>query len=145
MSPKTATRTVVSTNTNEFMDYPVDLLQGLKGMGRGIIDDAKLYAAVTAYAERSDSVGSTLGPALLTKDAREIVVSTTTQPVPADLGKPAIVAVAVDPDAEVGWDALDLDDLIALAAKHDVTVQGRVKTHGKMVSALEAAGISPPA
>jgi hypothetical protein len=147
MPKKTAVTTIeiVSTNTTEFMGYPIDLLKGLSGMGRALVDDDALFEALTAFTTANDgTAGSVFGPALLTKDATTIVQSTTVVSVPEDLGKPDVVAAPVAPDAAQGWDALELDDLIALAAEKGVTVPGRVKTHGKLVAALEAAGISAP-
>ena len=54
---------------------------------------------------------------------------------------PAVAPVVAAP-APQGWDALELDDVIALAAKHNVTLP-RVRTHGKVVSLLVAAGVTP--
>lgn len=143
--PKTVV--TVTANPNEFQGYPVDLLRGLKGLGKAIIDDDALYTAVQAFHESATegSALGVLGPALLTKDPTIVVTSATVHAVPDDIGKPA--PPPRDEDGEDGgadgWDAYDLHGLLALVKQHKVQVDGRVKTPGKLIAALEAAGVQP--
>lgn len=131
----------VNVNPNEFMGYPTELLRGYKGMGPALIGDDKLHEAVVKYHESQapDGSGSVLGPALLTKDATQVVQSITTAKVPDGVGqKPVPKESKVE-----GWDAYDLHALIALAEAKGVKIDGRVKTPGKLIAALDAAGVQP--
>ena len=131
-----------TTDQFQFQGYPVDLLLGLKGMGKNIIGDDTLYEAVRAYNDATveGAGGSALGPALLTADASTVITSSTAHHVPAHIARPAPVAVV---EADPSWDSYDLTALLAKVAQHGVTVDGRVKTPGKLIAALEAAGVKP--
>jgi len=137
----------VVANPSEFMGYPVDLLKGLAGLGPAIIGDDTLFDAITKYNETVSPAGGgngmVLGPALLTKDCRTIVTSSTVIKVPEEIGKPEPVATKTTPDGEDPWAAYDLQALLDTVKQHNVTVDGRVKTPGKLIVALEAAGIAP--
>jgi hypothetical protein len=135
--------TTIIANPSEFHGYPVDLLAGLKGLGKSIIGDDTLFAAVEAYnaASVTSEAGSTLGPALLTADCTITVTSSTAHAVPEHVARP-VVAPVVEAETE-GWDGYTLDDLLAKVAEHGVEVKGRVKTPGKLIAALEAADVKP--
>lgn len=137
---------IVHTNPTEFQGYPVELLRGLAHLGKAIIGDDALFAAVQEYNESATPGGvGVLGPALLTKDCTIVVTSATVNKVPDSAGpapKPAIVAAARSDD-EDPWADQSLDDLLALVKRHGVEVPGRVKTPGKLIAALEAAGVTP--
>lgn len=137
----------VVANPSEFMGYPVDLLKGLAGMGPALIGDDKLFEAITKYNETispaGGGAGMVLGPALLTKDCRTVVTSSTVIKVPEEIGKPAPVTAKDTPDGEDPWGAYDLQALLDKVKANNVTVDGRVKTPGKLIAALEAAGIAP--
>lgn len=131
--------TTTTADPSLFHGFPVDLVQGLQGFGRAVIDNDALYEAVQAYQETVASVGgAVLGPALLTTDATQPVRGLHWHRIPSDL-KPAPAPSA---KAEATFETMELDDLMALAAKHNV-VLGRVKTPGKVIAALEAAGVTP--
>lgn len=135
--------TTTRTNPNEFKGYSVDLLRGLAGLGPSIIGDDELFAAAQEYNSSAVENGvGTLGPALLTKDCNEIVTSIGAHAVPASV-KPAAPAKPAPVDSEDPWSAYDLDALDALCMQHQVTIKGRVKTPGKLIAALEAAGVTP--
>ena len=133
--------TTITTDPNTFHGYPLDLLRAYAGMGPALIGDDALAAAVAAFnltAADGKGVG-VFGPALLTDDATITVQSVTAHQVP-DTVKP--IPVVAD-DATASWDAYDLDGLLAKVAAHKVEIQGRVKTPGKLIAALEAAGVAP--
>ena len=131
--------TTTTSDPSQFRGYPIDLLQGLHGSGRAVIDNDALYDAVQAFHETAQgNKGTILGPALLTADATQPVRGQHWYSVPADL-RPA---PAPSPAAEQTFETMDLDALIALAATHNVPL-GRVKTPGKVIAALEAAGVTP--
>lgn len=134
------TITVVA-NPNEFEGYPVDLLKGLAGMGKALIGDDKLFAAVQAYNASAVAGGAgVLGPALLTKDASITVKGAQWIHVPEEV----VAAKPVAPVADVSkWDDYDLQGLLDKVKQHGVTVDGRVKTPAKLIAALEAAGVTP--
>lgn len=132
----------VLADPNVFQGYPVDLLRGLSGMGPALVGDDALYAAVVAFNASSveGSNGASYGPALLTADATTVVQSITAHKVPDSVNAPKAVVSA---EADASWDSYDLTALLAKVAKHHVTVDGRVKTPGKLIAALEAAGVKP--
>jgi hypothetical protein len=130
------------TNPNEFKGYPIDLLRGLAHLGPAMIDNADLYAAVREYNASAVEGGvGNLGPALLTKDATEVVRSISAHTVPASVQPPRAIAETPDADTDP-WEKHDLDDLIALAKTNGVELP-RTKTPGKVIALLEAAGVGP--
>jgi len=133
-------------NTKQFMGYDVTLLDGLSHMGKSLIGNDQLFEAVQAYAKQNVKGATThLGPAILSATPHIAVESMTTIRAPkVDTVPPITETPEIPKDADEAWDALELDDLIALAAKHDVTIPGRVKTHGKVKGLLIQAGIAPP-
>lgn len=137
----------VIANPSEFMGYPVDLLKGLAGMGPALIDNAQLYDAIVKYNETVSPAGggggTVLGPALLTKDCRTVVTSSTAIRVPDEVGKPDPVVAKETPAGEDPWASYDLQGLLDKVKQHNVTVDGRVKTPGKLIAALDAAGVTP--
>ncbi len=122
-----------------FHGYPLDVLRAYSGMGPALIGDDALAEAVAAFdlsAASGNGVG-VFGPALLAEDPTVPVRSVTAHTVP-DSVKP--MPVATD---SATWDDYDLDALLAKVAEHKVVVQGRVKTPGKLIAALDAAGVQP--
>lgn len=141
------THTVVRTNPTEFKGYSVDLLRGLKGLGPALVDDADLYAAAVEYNDSaSPGAAGSLGPALLTADCNTVVVSSTAHVAPEMIvakGNAAAEKPSRSESSDDPWAEYDLGDLMALVKKHGVDVPGRVKTPGKLIAALEAAGVAP--
>ena len=130
--------TSVIANPNEFMGYPIDVVRGHRGLGPAMMD-AELYAVVQAFEAQNVEIGSGLsyGPALLTTDATQVVRSSTAYEAPVFATKPVVA------DAKLAsWDTYDLDGLIAKAAEKGVVLP-RVKTPGKVIAALEGAGVTP--
>ena len=131
--------TTVIANPGEFRGYSVSLLQSVAHLGKAILDDDALYEAAQAYAATAvpGGIGS-LGPALLTEDASVVVKSITAHTLPAPEPK---VAPVSDEQAAT-WDSYELADLIAKAKTAGVVLP-KVKTPGKVIAALEAAGVTP--
>lgn len=137
--------TIVRTNPTEFKGYPVDLLRGLKGLGPALVDDPALYAAAMEYNENASSGASgSLGPALLTPDCRTVVKGSNEHTLPPELAAPPKAPDRAPPPTEGDpWDQYDLSQLLDLVRQHGVEIPGRVKTPGKLIAALEAAGVTP--
>ena len=130
--------TTVIANPGEFRGYSVSLLQSVAHLGKAILDDDALYEAAQAYAATAVPGGiGALGPALLTEDASVVVQSITAHKLPA-LAKTA-EPVASD---DASWDKYEIADLIAKAKTAGVVLP-KVKTPGKVIAALEAAGVTP--
>ena len=130
--------TTVIANPGEFRGYSVSLLQSVAHLGKAILDDDALYEAAQAYAATAvpGGIGS-LGPALLTEDASVVVKSITAHTLPVSDPTPAPVA-----SDDASWDTYELADLIAKAKTAGVVLP-KVKTPGKVIAALEAAGVTP--
>lgn len=136
------TNTLIA-DPNVFRGYPIDRIRAHLGMGPALIGDDALYAAVVAYesANVEGSGGSSYGPALLTEDCRTVVTSITAHSVPDSVNSRPSAPVSEEKVAS--WDDYDLHALLAKVTQHNVTVDGRVKTPGKLIAALESAGIKP--
>lgn len=135
--------TTVRTNPTEFRGYPVDLLRGLKGLGPALVDNPALYAAAQEYNDSATPGGAgSLGPAMLTEDCNITVTSSTMHTVPEAIAAPKVTPVR-EPVGDDPWAAHDLTDLLELVRINNVEVPGRVKTPGKLIAALEAAGVKP--
>lgn len=131
--------TIQTVTPGEFRGYSVSLLQSVAHLGKAILDDDALYEAAQAYAATAvpGGIGS-YGPALLTEDATVVVKSVTAHQLPASEPK----AVPVSDEAEKSWDAYELADLIAKAKAAGIPLP-KVKTPGKVIAALDAAGVTP--
>ena len=130
--------TAVIANPNEFMGYPLDVVRGHRGLGPAMMD-AELFAVVQAFEAQNVEIGSGMsyGPALLTKDASTVVRSSTAYEAPVFTTKPIVADAVVE-----SWDTYDLDGLIAKATEKGIVLP-RVKTPGKVIAALEGAGVTP--
>lgn len=130
--------TATTVDPTKFQGYSVDLLRSVAGYGPSIVDDPALYAAAQAYAQTATAGGTShLGPAIL---STEPVQSISAHRPPDDILRPK----KPEPVSESAtWDAYDLHQLLAKVAEHGVVVNGRVKTPAKLITALEAAGVTP--
>ena len=132
------TKTITAT-PGEYRGYSITLLQSVAHLGKAILDDDALYEAAQAYALTAQPGGiGAMGPALLTDDCTVVVKSVTAHTLPKSETKPA----PVSDEKEATWDAYELPDLIAKAQSAGLTLP-KVKTPGKVIAALEAAGVAP--